>query len=705
MGNALDRNNRIRIGPKAALGLLGPYIRTRVLDQVKSVWLIIVYLVLFQTLVLNIPVAQGALIGIGVALVVGGLTFFMEGLVLGLMPLGERVGIRLPQRVGIVAVVFFAFLLGLLATMAEPAIQVLQAAGNSVDAWQAPLLFLLLNQYADLLVLSVGGGVGLAVALGMVRFYRSWSLKPPILILVGSLLGVTAWTYFDPNLRTIAGLAWDCGAVTTGPVTVPLVLALGVGISRMVGTSESGTSGFGVVTLASLFPILAVYLLGLTLVSSVPRPMDEAAFFDSRHRDRALTLFESESHLAAYALLRAGSDGRDAFFGADPQKRDRFARSLFEDDARRRSLKAVDRERLAQWIGEHGSPALRQDFARRTGAAPDGGAAGPRVDGRTLLIRNLVSAFKAIGLLTAPLLLVMLVILRERVPRMDEILLGLGFAVIGLCVFSIGIEIGLDRLGKQVGRMLPASFRSVTIAPQATTICPFDPQLVQTAVAPDGTPRHFFFELDGKEVRTVPYREENLDPDSGCYRFWETRGPLYGHEGLPWGFAVVLLFAFVMGYGATIAEPALNALGRTVEELTVGTFRKTLLMQSVALGVGFGLVAGVSKIIWDLPLAWLLIPSYSILLVVTLISSEEFVNVAWDSAGVTTGPITVPLVLAMGLGIGSQVGVVEGFGILAAASVFPILSVLCVGLYLNRVRKRVLQEEPELPAEGQALHG
>ena len=258
-----NKSKRIKIGMRQALTLLSPYIRDRVMSQIKSVWLIIVYLVLFQTLVLSIPVAQGALIGIGVALVVGGLTFFMEGLVLGLMPLGERVGIRLPQRVGILAVVFFAFLLGLLATMAEPAIQVLQAAGTSVDAWQAPLLFLLLNQYADLLVLSVGGGVGLAVALGMIRFYRSWSLKPLILILVGSLLGVTAWTYFDPNLRIIAGLAWDCGAVTTGPVTVPLVLALGVGISRMVGTSESGTSGFGVVTLASLFPILAVYLLGL----------------------------------------------------------------------------------------------------------------------------------------------------------------------------------------------------------------------------------------------------------------------------------------------------------------------------------------------------------------------------------------------------------------------------------------------------------
>jgi hypothetical protein len=108
--------------------------------------------------------------------------------------------------------------------------------------------------------------------------------------------------------------------------------------------------------------------------------------------------------------------------------------------------------------------------------------------------------------------------------------------------------------------------------------------------------------------------------------------------------------------------------------------------------------------VWEIPLAPFLIPSYAILLILTLVSSEEFVNVAWDSAGVTTGPITVPLVLSMGLGIGSQVGVVEGFGILAAASVFPILSVLTLGLYLNRVRKSVLEGEKRDLDEGAVLN-
>ena len=87
------------------------------------------------------------------------------------------------------------------------------------------------------------------------------------------------------------------------------------------------------------------------------------------------------------------------------------------------------------------------------------------------------------------------------------------------------------------------------------------------------------------------------------------------------------------------------------------------------------------------PLAWLLVPPYVLLLILTWLSSEEFVNFGWDSAGVTTGPITVPLVLAIGLGVGGDVpGVIDGFGVLALASVGPILTVLTVGL-LTKARE------------------
>jgi hypothetical protein len=130
-------------------------------------------------------------------------------------------------------------------------------------------------------------------------------------------------------------------------------------------------------------------------------------------------------------------------------------------------------------------------------------------------------------------------------------------------------------------------------------------------------------------------------------------------------------------------------MGETVEDVTVGVFKKRLLMHVVAIGVGLGIAAGVAQIAFEsLDLTMLLIPPYALLIILTIFSSDDFVNFAWDGAGVTTGPITVPLVLAMGLGIGSKVpGVIDGFGILALASVGPILTVLLVGLVVQRTRK------------------
>ena len=111
-----------------------------------------------------------------------------------------------------------------------------------------------------------------------------------------------------------------------------------------------------------------------------------------------------------------------------------------------------------------------------------------------------------------------------------------------------------------------------------------------------------------------------------------------------------------------------------------------------------GIMLGVLKIIMEIPIGYLLIPGYLIAVTLTFFSSEEFVNVAWDSAGVTTGPVTVPLVLAMGLGFGNAVNAVEGFGILSMASIGPIITVLSTGLWIQFWMKRRQQVE-DLPSD------
>ena len=196
-----------------------------------------------------------------------------------------------------------------------------------------------------------------------------------------------------------------------------------------------------------------------------------------------------------------------------------------------------------------------------------------------------------------------------------------------MCIFNIGLTYGLGAIGTQTGSVLPAAFMELPIS----KFSPIFPELV--------------------------------------------------------GLIIVIGFAFLMGFGATLAEPALNALGLTVQKLTEGAFKKSMLMYSVAGGVAVGIALGISKLIIGFDLATVLLPLYAIGIILTILSSEEFVNVAWDSAGVTTGPVTVPLVLAMGLGLGNAVSAVEGFGILSLASICPIVAVLGMAIDHQQPRR------------------
>jgi hypothetical protein len=220
--------------------------------------------------------------------------------------------------------------------------------------------------------------------------------------------------------------------------------------------------------------------------------------------------------------------------------------------------------------------------------------------------------------------------------NLGTIMYGIALTVIGMCIFNVGLTYGLAALGGQSGGFIPAAFNTIT-TDSGTVI----EQLYPYAV----------------------------------------------------GLTVALVFAWIMGFGATLAEPALNALGLTVQNLTQGVFKKKTLMMAVALGVATGIMIGIVKIIYDIPLGYLLLPAYGIALLFTFLSTEEYVNIAWDSAGVTTGPITVPLVLAMGLGFGNALGASDGFGILSMASIGPIIAVLATGLYVNRTKKEEIIEE------------
>ncbi|NLJ46248.1 MAG: DUF1538 family protein, partial [Treponema sp.] len=188
----------------------------------------------------------------------------------------------------------------------------------------------------------------------------------------------------------------------------------------------------------------------------------------------------------------------------------------------------------------------------------------------------------------------------------------------------------------------------------------------------------------------LPFDRTRFDPRTGTYVHIPVQRPILADAPEWAGYAAVLLFVFVLGFGATLAEPSLNALGSTLEELTTGTYKRTFLVRTVAVGVGFGMAAGFARILLDLPLILVLGIPYLAALVLTAFSSDEFIGIAWDSAGVTTGPITVPLVIAAGLGIGERSAALDSFGVVAAASVFPILAVLSSGLAVRLKARRAL---------------
>ena len=194
-----------------------------------------------------------------IGVVIIGLAIFMEGLKTGLMPFGTIIGDTLPKKASMFVVLIIIAILGVGVTYAEPAIGALKAFGASINPQDAPYLYEILNNRSETLVVMVGAGVGLAAVIGTIRFVKGWSLKPLIYLTIAPVIVLTIFAWFDPNLRSILGLAWDCGAVTTGPVTVPLVLAMGLGL----GNAVSATEGFGILSMASICPILAVLLMGL----------------------------------------------------------------------------------------------------------------------------------------------------------------------------------------------------------------------------------------------------------------------------------------------------------------------------------------------------------------------------------------------------------------------------------------------------------
>ncbi len=223
---------------------------------------IVLVIAFFQIVVLRQPLPQMGDVLLGALLVVLGLSFFIQGLEMGLFPIGEAMAHALARKGSLFWLLTFAFALGFSTTVAEPALIAVSAKSADIAA-RGGLISPepeSLKQYAFWLRMSVAFSVGLAILIGVLRILRGWPLH---YLIIGGYSLVMLMTIIAPE--EIIGIAYDAGGVTTSTITVPLVAALGVGLASTIRGRSPLTDGFGLIALASLLPMIFVMGYGLII--------------------------------------------------------------------------------------------------------------------------------------------------------------------------------------------------------------------------------------------------------------------------------------------------------------------------------------------------------------------------------------------------------------------------------------------------------
>ena len=213
-----------------------------------------------------------------------------------------------------------------------------------------------------------------------------------------------------------------------------------------------------------------------------------------------------------------------------------------------------------------------------------------------------------------------LVVLKRPIPNLRRVLIGFVYVLVGLSLFLVGLELTLFPIGRLMAAQLT------------------DPAFL----APGST------------------------------------GP---SAALQWfDYSWVFIFAFAIGFSTTIAEPSLLAVALQANKISGGAIGVWGLRIAVALGVAFGIALGSYRIVTGSPLHYFIIVGYLVVIIQTWFAPKQIIPLAYDSGGVTTSTVTVPLVAALGLGLAETVPgrnpLIDGFGLIAFASLFPIISVL-----------------------------
>jgi len=210
-----------------------------------------------------------------------------------------------------------------------------------------------------------------------------------------------------------------------------------------------------------------------------------------------------------------------------------------------------------------------------------------------------------------------IVVLKQPIPHLKKVILGGVYVVIGLSLFLMGLEKALFPIGKIMATQLS------------------DPEFIGTTLGGPANWRSYYW---------------------------------------------IYIFAALIGFSTTIAEPSLIAVALKANEVSAGTISQIGLRVTVALGVAFALALGTFRIVTGTSLFIYIMAGYIVVILQTFFAPKRLIALAYDSGGVTTSTVTVPLVAALGLGLSSSVPgrnpAIDGFGLIAFASLFPIITVL-----------------------------
>ncbi len=446
---------------------------------------------------------------IGSLFLIIGMALFSLGAESSMSLIGERIGASLSKSKSLWLIAFIAFLFGMVTTIAEPDLQVLASQIQEVPN--------------IILVSTVGIGVGIFLAIAMLRIV--FKVKLSVLLIIFYLI-VFGLSFFVPE--NFLPLAFDSGGVTTGPMTVPFIIALGIGAASIRNDKESESDSFGLVALCSIGPIIAVMILGLVYkignTTYVPYEIN-------------MTMTSKE----------VGA----AFLSAIPT----YCLEV---------LKAL---------------------------AP---------------IVVFFGLYNTISLKLNPNELV-------------RIVAGFIYTFLGLVVFLTGVNVGFLPVGNRLGIAL-------------------------------------------------------MDVDSKV---------------------LIIVIMQLIGYFIVKAEPAVQVLVKQVSEITDGMVSERAMIGTLSVGMALALVISVIRAWVGIPIYFLIIPGYLLALILTFFTPEIFTGIAFDSGGVTSGPMTASFILPLIIGVCEASGranidvMKDAFGLVSMVAMMPLIMIQIVGISYFRKKKNM----------------